>query len=180
MREAEQLLGEAADGVPLSRRMRLQRAVFAMRSEVTLFKYLTPVECQVIYTLTTPRSFRDGEAILVEGEPGTGLHILETGKVALLKRCRDGRRQVLGYRMPFAHFGEMSMLNAEPASCTVTAVGDVDTLVMTKTQFTNLLHRSESLGVRVLRALCEELSNRARETVNAQFEGEASGSASDC
>lgn len=140
-----------------------RRTIQALRKEVTLFKYLSPVECQVIYTLTTKVHFEDGEVILEEGTPGTGLHILERGRVALWKRRKGGERELLGHKEPYSHFGEMSILNQQPVYCSVVACGPVDLLVMTQMQFTNLLHRSESLGIRLLRALCEELSNRLRE-----------------
>jgi len=135
----------------------------AFEEQVTLFKYLSPVECHVMYKLTDKVHYEDGEAILVEGEPGTGLHIIESGEVIVSKKSREGGSVKLAVIGQYGHFGEMSILNNQPASTSIIASGPVDVLVMTRTQFTNLIQRSEALGVRILRALCEELSNRLRE-----------------
>jgi CRP-like cAMP-binding protein len=139
-----------------------KKTIQAFQEQVTVFKYLSPVECRVMYTLTTKRHYDDGDVILPEGAPGTGLHIIETGEVVVSKRGSDGKDVVINTIGQYAHFGEMSILNNQPVNCTITACGPVDVLVMPPTQFFNLLHRSEALGIKILRALCEELSNRLR------------------
>ena len=139
-----------------------RKTIQAFQEQVTVFKYLSPVECRVMYTLTTKKHYHDGDVILQEGSPGTGLHIIETGEVIVSKRGSDGKDVVIDSIGQYAHFGEMSILDNEPVNCTITASGPVDVLVMTRTQFMNLLHRSEALGILILRALCEELSNRLR------------------
>jgi len=139
-----------------------KKTIQAFQEQVTVFKYLSPLECRVMYTLTTKKHYDDGEVILLEGAPGTGLHIIETGEVVVSKRGWDGKDVVINTIGQYAHFGEMSILNKQPVNCTITASGPVDVLVMPPTQFFNLLHRSEALGIRILRALCEELSNRLR------------------
>jgi CRP-like cAMP-binding protein len=141
---------------------RRRKTIQAFQEQVTVFKYLSPVECRVIYKLTAKKHYDDGEVILQEGAPGTGLHIIETGEIAVSKRGRDGKDVVINTIGQYAHFGEMSILNNQPVNCTITASGPVDVLVMPPTQFFNLLHRSEALGIKILRALCEELSNRLR------------------
>ncbi|MEN6318325.1 MAG: cyclic nucleotide-binding domain-containing protein [Syntrophaceae bacterium] len=140
-----------------------KKTIQAFQEQVTVFKYLSPVECRVMYTLTAKKRYNDGDVILPEGAPGTGLHIIETGEVVVSKRRSDGTDVVIDTIGQYGHFGEMSILNNQPVNCTITASGPVDVLVMPPTQFFNLLHRSEALGIRILRALCEELSNRLRQ-----------------
>jgi CRP-like cAMP-binding protein len=140
-----------------------KKTIQAFQEQVTVFKYLSPVECRVMYTLTTKKHYNGGDVILPEGAPGSGLHIIETGEVVVSKRRSDGTDVVIDTIGQYGHFGEMSILNNQPVNCTITASGPVDVLVMPPTQFFNLLHRSEALGIRILRALCEELSNRLRQ-----------------
>jgi CRP-like cAMP-binding protein len=139
-----------------------KKTIQAFQEQVTVFRYLSPVECRVMYTLTTKKHYDNGQVILPEGTPGTGLHIIETGEVVVSKRCSDGKDVVIDTIVQYGHFGEMSILNNQPVNCTITASGPVDVLVMPPMQFFNLLHRSEALGIKILRALCEELSNRLR------------------
>ena len=77
----------SAGGVAAQRRKTIQ----AFQEQVTLFKYLSPVECRVVYTLTSKKHYEDGEVILLEGSPGTGLHIIETGEVIVLKKDAEGQ-----------------------------------------------------------------------------------------
>ena len=139
-----------------------KKTIRAFQEQVTVFKYLSPLECRVMYTLTTKKHYNDGDVILPEGAPGTGLHIIETGEVVVSKRGSDGKDVVIDTIGQYAHFGEMSILDNQPVNCTITASGPIDVLVMTRTQFFNLLHRREALGIKILRALCEEMSNRLR------------------
>jgi len=137
--------------------------VHAFQNRVSLFKYLSPVECRVMAELTERRSYADGEVIQREGEPASGLHIVDKGEVEVSQRDFMGRDKLVTTIIAQEHFGETSILSNPIATATVTARGPVEVLVMSQTVFTNLLHRSESFGVRLLRALCEDLSNRLRE-----------------
>jgi CRP-like cAMP-binding protein len=132
----------------------------AFEEQITLFKYLSPVECRVIYSLAGKHRHDDGEVILAQGAPGVGLHIVERGVVTVCMRSATGQDVEVDRIGQYGHFGELSILNAHPASASIVAAGPVDILLLTRNQFLNLLHRSEGLGIRVLRALCEELGQR--------------------
>lgn len=69
------------------------------------------------------KSFRPGEALLTEGEPGGGLFILQSGQVEVI---REGT-QITHIDEPGSLFGEMSVLLDMPHSATVKALSEVKT-----------------------------------------------------
>ena len=56
----------------------------------------------------------------------------------------------------------MSLLNDEPTSASVVSSGDVAVYLMERKAFFGLLDLNKSLSNKILRAMCEELSNRLR------------------
>src|SRR5690606_1532813 len=70
-----------------------------------------------------------GVNLIEEGAPGRGLFVLLAGQVDVSKR--DGEHKVLLATLgPGDVFGEISLLNEEPASATVTAAAQSTVLVL--------------------------------------------------
>lgn len=131
------------------------------------------------------RSYRAGEAIVVEGADTTDAFLLEAGEVVVSrggKRLRTLRTGEL--------FGEMALLTDQPRSATVTAVSDVVVTVIDRDEFeTTWRHDPEALlpvirvlcdRVRALNALVDELgeqSPHSRETVAAHQVGATTAAA---
>ena len=134
----------------------------AAGKQVSLFKYLTPVEREMIYSSCKKQQYPDGEVILQEGVPGSGLYIIDRGRVSVIRRGKQDEDIVLATIKDGGHFGEMSILNDEPTSARVVAMGDVAVYLIEKKTFFSLLDLNKSLSNKVLRAMCEELSNRLR------------------
>ena len=64
--------------------------------------------------------------------------------------ARDGQQHQL---MPGDHFGELSLLDGAPRAATVTAVGEVTTGRVSRTDFQNVLHEEPTLAVALLPGL---------------------------
>lgn len=137
-------------------------SIRALGKQVRLFKYLSPVEREIIYSLCKKRQYQNGKLILQEGIPGSGLYIIEKGQVTVTKKGKQGEDIVLATIKEGGHFGEMSLLNDEPTSASVVSSGDVAVYLMERKVFFSLLDLNKSLSNKILRAMCEELSNRLR------------------
>jgi CRP-like cAMP-binding protein len=116
----------------------------------------------MIYSLCKKRQYQNGESILQEGIPGSGLYIIDKGQVTVTKQGKQGKDIVLATVKEGGHFGEMSLLNDEPTSASVVSSGDVAVYLMERKAFFGLLDLNKSLSNKILRAMCEELSNRLR------------------
>jgi len=69
-----------------------------------------------------------GEAVLREGETGTSLFVVASGRFAVSKRDAAGEAVVLAHLGEGDFFGEMALLSGAPRAATVTAEGPAEVL----------------------------------------------------
>lgn len=101
-----------------------------------------------------------GVTIVEEGAPGRGLFVLLNGEVDVSKR--DGDTKVLLATLgPGDVFGEISLLNNEPASATVTAAKQSTVLFLAREVFERLIEAVPEIG-EYIRSLGEERSMDTR------------------
>lgn len=62
-----------------------------------------------------------GEPVYVEGEPARALYVVAEGRLAVVKRCAQGERELIRLG-PGDFFGEMSFVDMQPRSATVLAL----------------------------------------------------------
>ena len=95
---------------------------------------------------------RLGEGIIEKGELGSSMYIIVDGKV----RVHDGDRelQVLGSR---EMFGELSVLDPEPRSATVTAVEDTLLFRLDERVLYEMMAENQALTRGIIRMLCRRL-----------------------
>lgn len=102
--------------------------------------------------------YRDGEAIVRQGEEGDCMYVIQAGQAEVLQE-REGkevRLSVLGERDVF---GEMALFEREARSATVRALGDVRVLTVDKKTFLRRVHEDPSFAFRIL----QKMSHRIRE-----------------
>ncbi len=73
----------------------------------------------------TTRRYRRGEYICRAGEPATRLFVVDTGRIAIAVRARDGRESVAAVLGPGALFGELPFFDGEPRSSDARALTPV-------------------------------------------------------
>jgi len=76
-------------------------------------------------------SYRDGQVIFKEGEPGDHAYVVDNGLVEISKDAH-GEKVVLGTIGDGGMFGEMALIDNAPRMATATAKGDVDCLIISK------------------------------------------------
>ncbi len=132
----------------------------AALAKVPLFGGLSAHELEQLAAATRPRRYDRGEVIFLEGDPGTGLCVIESGLVKIVLRAEDGRELVLNVYGPGEFFGEFALLDGEPRSADAVAQ---------ETCLVHWLRRDEFLTFleahpRVARELLAVLSRRLRHT----------------
>jgi CRP-like cAMP-binding protein len=105
------------------------------------------------------KTYRDGEVIVLQGEAGDCMFVIQAGQVEVI---RDNEKQ-RGIRLAILHetdfFGEMALFDREVRSATVRALGDAQILTVDKKSFLRRVHEDPSLAFRIL----EQMSHRIRE-----------------
>jgi len=138
-------------------------------SKVALFEGLAPADRIALARAATLRSYRRGERIVTQGQPGDSFFVLVKGRVGVSILSPEGREIVLSTLSTGEHFGEMALLDDAPRSATVTAVERTELAILTREAFFDLLKGNFVL----IRALLATYSRRLRHA-NATIEGLAS------
>ncbi len=100
----------------------------------------------------TTKSFKTGEIIIQEGDPGDTLYILYKGDVQVLRDTPGKDRFAvvnLSAKMN-VFFGEIALIDNDKRSASVVAMTDCDTLVLTGEKFLNLCRAEPLLGFRTI------------------------------
>ena len=108
--------------------------------------------------------FKKGHVLFHEGEEGEEMFIIQSGRVAIKKKVKDGEA-VLAILEKGDFFGEMAILERMPRSATAELVDDGDLIVIGGEVFGDMIKANPEIAVRMLR----KYSIRLRET-NQQLE----------
>jgi|PersoiStandDraft_1058852.scaffolds.fasta_scaffold12858_3 CRP/FNR family transcriptional regulator, cyclic AMP receptor protein len=138
-------------------------------SKVPLFEGVSPEDRAALARAATLRTYRRGETIVQQGQPGDAFYVLVRGRVAVAIVAPDGREVVLNTLGEGDHFGEMALLDDAPRSASVIAQEKSDLAILSRAVFLNLLKSNFVLT----RALLGAFSARLRRA-NATIEGLAS------
>jgi CRP-like cAMP-binding protein len=109
--------------------------------EFELLRALAPDERRAVLSRMTRRSFRKGDTLVHEGDPGDSLHLIEKGRVAIRPSTPNGDVVTLVVLGPGACFGEQALISPD-AVRTASAVA----LEVVETR---MLHRRDVVELRV-------------------------------
>ncbi len=89
-----------------------------------LLHILPPEERDYLCSLGERRTFQDGELVHQHGDGDTGMGIVHSGSIKLVKSSKDGREVFLAHINPGQHYGD-NVVNRRPARThRAIAVGD--------------------------------------------------------
>ena len=123
--------------------------------------------------------YAKGERIVSELESGADVFVLLEGRSEVSVEPRGADRRVLCTLTPGAAFGEMSSLTGELRSATVTAVTDVEVLVVTDADFDALRERRPAIAVAMLRVIARRLAEAEHSLDALLASGSGAGAAED-
>jgi hypothetical protein len=103
------------------------------------------------------QNYAAGETIYNQGDSGDAMYIIKEGRIEVL-RDAGGDNARLAILQKGAIFGEMAVLQDRPRSTTTRALGPVCLVVLPKESFLKAFTRDSPLGLKLLRTLCERLS----------------------
>ncbi len=77
---------------------------------------------EVLARAAIRREYEPGEVVFLEGEPCSGLYVVETGWVKAIKAAPSGREQVIRFAGPGEVFNEVAILAESPNVVTIIAL----------------------------------------------------------
>lgn len=126
-------------------------------SGISLFSSCSKKELAQVAALTVPAELKKGTVLTRQGADGGLAFIIASGHAEVTS---NGKR--LARLGPGDVVGELSLIDGNPRSATVTALSDLEVLELDRRDLLKLLRKAPS----VVRKLLESLSQRLRE-VNA-------------
>jgi CRP/FNR family transcriptional regulator, cyclic AMP receptor protein len=120
---------------------------------VEMFATLEPEVRHRIIAASVPRSYRKGQLLFVENDPGESLIVLRRGAVMIFRTAPTGERAVLHVVRPPDTLGEVSLLDGAPRSASAEAIEDCQALALSRQAFIELVHANPRILDAVMRSL---------------------------
>ncbi len=121
--------------------------------QVWLFESCTDRELRELATITTPLLVDAGRVLAREGDPGTDCSVVAEGQASATIEGEE-----IATIGPGSFFGEMALLDGTPRVATITALTPMLLLVLSRTEFDQLLERAvPSVERKMLTVLAQRL-----------------------
>ncbi len=120
---------------------------------VPFFTQLNDHELDVVRAVATEKSYPKNAVVLTEGEMGDSLFMIQSGKVKVFIGDEDGREIILKILGPGDFFGEMSMIDKQPRSASVTTIEPASFLVLSHAAFERCVEQAPRIANMVMRVL---------------------------
>ncbi|HJT69940.1 MAG TPA: Crp/Fnr family transcriptional regulator [Terriglobales bacterium] len=111
----------------------------------------------LISTRAVPRHYGAGETVFSEGEPCSGLYIVEKGRLRIFKSSPDGREQVLAIEGPASSVAELPVFDGGSYPASASAVENSEMLFISKEDFQALCLEHPKVALKVLRVVSRRL-----------------------
>jgi len=124
-------------------------------SQVPLLARCSKRELGRIAALADLVEFREGDTVMREGKYGVEFFVIVDGWARVTRRGRKLAELGAG-----DWFGEIALLSNVPRTATVVAGSALQTLVLTRSGLSALIHDVPSIGTKVLEAVGERLADQ--------------------
>ncbi|HET7771633.1 MAG TPA: GGDEF domain-containing protein [Chloroflexota bacterium] len=129
-------------------------------SSVALFRGLTDEQLMPLAEVAVPTTYRSGEAIMRQGDPGESVYVITSGKVEVLARSEqdpNAREAVVAWLVSGDAVGELSLLDEQPRSASCIAVEETTCLRLERRDFLTAMQRHWPLSEALLKVLANRL-----------------------
>ncbi len=140
-----------------------------LTNAVPLFRALTPTEMDEIVRISRMVKADAGKVIVQEGEDGRGMFVVVHGRAQARIRLFQGDDTHLATIEKGDVIGELSLIDGQPTSATVTAVEDSVLYFIERTAFLELRDKLRPAAFKVLRAIAPMICERLR-AINSRME----------
>lgn len=127
---------------------------------IPLFSDLNEDELSAIAALATAREYPSKSVIVQEGDCSNSMFVIFSGQVKISYYAVDGREVILSLISEGSFFGELSLLDKQPRSATVTTLQKTTLAQIRRSDFEKLLLQEPQLSFKLLL----ELTGRLRKT----------------
>lgn len=130
--------------------------------ETPFFGGLSDASLDLLMAMMVERHFEAGAVIVEEGRPGHSMYVVRSGALAVSKACASGGAIALSQLGPGDFFGEMTLIEIQNRSASLTAEGPVALYELTARNLYTFYKADIHAYVMVLQNINRELCRRLR------------------
>jgi CRP/FNR family transcriptional regulator, cyclic AMP receptor protein len=136
----------------------------AQLRDVGLFGALSDEFLEHLCATLEVRRLLPGDTIFREGDPAREMYVVLDGEIEVLKKSRRGRETRVAILGPNDCFGEMSLIDMQPRSATVRALGATRLLKISTEEMDGLYRHDLKSYTLIVLNIARDLSRRLRVT----------------
>ena len=127
--------------------------VLSLLKQVAIFASLSEPEFAFLHSHLLQRRYSAGELIFAEGDPCSGLYVVQTGHVRIFKSSAGGREQVLSIDGPGSSIAELPVFDGGSYPASAQAASDCGLLFFSSQDFRTLCLQHPQVALKVLRVV---------------------------
>ncbi len=135
--------------------------VIAKLRSFPMFEDLGSEDLETLAGMLVFREFPKGSFIITQNDRGSVMYLLVSGRVKVSLASPEGKELALNYLEAPSHFGEMTLVDAEPRSADVIAVTDAEVLALDARDLSSAIQLQPRLAL----TLIGTLSRRVRQLI---------------
>ena len=134
-----------------------------------MFSDLSDPDLDILLNIVVERSYRKGEVIFHAEDSGSVLFILKSGTVKISISDGKGKEDILKIVSSGDFFGEMSMLDDQHRSATVTAMEKCSALIIQRELFIDFIKKYPQIPLKMLATLCRRFRKTDEKIATLRF-----------
>ncbi len=131
-------------------------------SKVPSFEGLEEDILKAIASIAIRRSYRAGQIVFLEGEPSSGLYVVENGWLKSVKISTTGREQVIRFVGPNEVFNDLGVFSDGPNRVTVETLEDASVWIIEKESLLQMIERYPKLSQMIIKNLSHRVLHLMR------------------
>jgi len=136
------------------------REIVEVLRDVPALQTLSSNALYAMASATHRRTYRRGEALYYEGDPGLGLYVVESGRVCLTTNTESDQARELCAMESHGLFGVLSILGDFRRLETAETVTEVRLLGFFRPDLKNVLRRNPKAGTEIVLALARHVASQ--------------------
>jgi CRP-like cAMP-binding protein len=139
-------------------------------ARIPLFADLSDAELGDLRACLRTVRYQRGETIFLQGDPGSGLYLIENGRVKITLTSAEGKEVILTLLGPADFFGDLALLDGDPRSADAIALDDCRLWLLHRDDFLRFVDTRPAVARKLLAVLSRRLRRNAMLLQEAAFQ----------
>jgi len=127
---------------------------------VPLFADLGNRDRILLESLVHVRTYKQNEIVFEEGDPGSGMYIIRSGRIQVFSKGSDGKEMEITRLIPGDFFGETTLAAPSSRTASVRAVEPTELLGLFRADLLELTKKKPTVACKILMGVTRIISER--------------------